>query len=96
MDDAASAAVAVLPPSEHKVFNVASGRGTTVRELIDAMAAVVGRSIEPKSAPALAGDEPACVLDIRRIRTACTWRPNIDLAEGLRRTWAWIQTLPAP
>src|SRR3989441_7077943 len=96
VDDAASAAIAVLPHSEYKVFNVASGKGTTVRELIDAMAAAVGRPIEPKRAPALAGDEPACVLDIRRIQKACSWRPNVDLAEGLRRTWAWIQSLPAP
>jgi len=94
VDDAASAAVAVLPSSEHKVFNVASGRGTTVRELIDAMAAVVGRPIEPKRAPALAGDEPACVLDTRRIREAYSWRSKVDLVDGLRRTWAWIQSLP--
>ena len=96
VDDAASAAIAVLPHLEYKVFNVASGKGTTVRELIEAMAAAVGRPIEPKRAPALAGDEPACVLDIRRIQKACSWRPNVDLAEGLRRTWAWIQSLPAP
>ena len=95
VDDAASAAVAVLAPSDHKVFNVASGRGTTIRELIEAMAAVVGRPIEPKRAPALAGDEPACVLDIRRIREAYSWRPMVDLVDGLRRTWAWIQSLPA-
>jgi len=92
--DAASAALAVLPRSEHKVFNVASGRGTTVRELIDAMAAVVGRRIEPKHAPALPGDEPACILDISRIRGAYSWRPKVDLREGLGRTWAWIQSLP--
>jgi UDP-glucose 4-epimerase len=95
VDDAALAAVAVLPSSSEKVFNVASGQGTTLRELIDAMAAVIGRPIEPKRAPPLRGDEPASVLDIRKIRNTYGWQPTVDLQEGLRRTWAWIQSLPA-
>lgn len=94
VEDAASAALAVLPPSEHKVFNVASGRGTTVQQLVEALGEVVGRRIEPKRAPPLPGDEPACVLDIRRIREVFGWQPTVDLREGLRRTWFWVQSLP--
>ena len=93
-EDAATAALAVLPPSSQKVFNVASGRGTTIRQLLEAMADVVGRRIEPKKAPSAPGDEPTCVLDIRRIRDVYGWQPKVDLHEGLRRTWSWIQTLP--
>ena len=93
-EDAASAALAVLPPSSQKVFNVASGRGTTIRQLLEAMEDVVGRKIEPKKAPPVPGDEPTCVLDIRRIRDVYGWQPKVDLREGLRRTWSWIQALP--
>jgi UDP-glucose 4-epimerase len=94
VEDAASAALAVLPPSSETVFNVGSGHGTTVRALIDTMAAVIGRRIEPKPAPPLPGDEPASVLDIGKIRKTYGWQPKVDLREGLRRTWAWIQSLP--
>jgi len=93
--DAASAAGAVLRPSRERVFNVASGQGTSVRGLLDAMGEVLGRTIEPDRAPSLPGDEPSCVLDVRRIRKAVGWRPTVDLREGLRRTWAWIQSLPS-
>lgn len=90
--DAASAAVAVLRPSEEHVFNVGSGRGTSIRELFAAMAKVVGRPFEPRRAAPLPGDEPACVLDIRRIRRAFGWQPHVDLLTGLRWTWEWIQS----
>lgn len=93
--DAASAALAVLPPSEARVFNVGSGRGTSVRDLIVAMGKVLGRPIEPKQLPPFPGDEPECVLDIGRIHEAHGWSPKVDLADGLRRTWDWIQTLPS-
>ena len=93
-EDAASAALAVLPPSPQKVFNVASGRGTSIRLLVEAMGEVVGRPVEPKKAPPAPGDEPTCVLDIRRIREVYGWQPKVDLREGLRRTWSWIQGLP--
>ncbi len=91
--DAAAAAIAALRPSEEKIFNVGSGTGTTVRELLKAMETSIGRPIVPTIAPSLPGDEPACVLDISRIRRALGWAPTVGLSEGLKRTWTWIQRL---
>jgi len=90
--DAASAAIAVLGSSEDHVFNVGSGRGTSIRELFTVMAKVIGDRFEPLRAPTLPGDEPACVLDTGRIRRAFGWQPKVDLETGLRRTWEWIQS----
>lgn len=89
--DAAEAALAVLKPADEHVFNVGSGRGTTIRELLGMMETVLGRPIRPEHRPAFPGDEPACVLDTRRIRATYGWTPKISLPEGLRRTWDWIQ-----
>ena len=89
--DAASAATAVLRSSEDHVFNVGSGRGTSIRELFATMAKVIGDPFEPLRASPLPGDEPACVLDTRRIRRAVGWQPVVNLETGLRRTWEWIQ-----
>ncbi len=89
--DAATAALAVLEPSEDHVFNVGSERGTSIRELFEAMAKVCGRTFRPREAPPLPGDEPSSVLDIRRITQSYGWRPRVDLEAGLRRTWDWIQ-----
>jgi UDP-glucose 4-epimerase len=93
--DAASAAIAVLESTEHKVFNVGSGTGTSIRQLLELMADVSGQPIQPRFAPSLPGDEKAYALDTRRIREAVGWFPQVNLKEGLRRTWDWIQSLPA-
>ncbi len=90
--DAASAAIAALAPCDEHLFNVGSGRGTSIRDLLEAMAKVTGRPFEPQTAPPLPGDEPSCVLDITRIRESLGWRPRVDLVTGLRRTWDWIQS----
>src|SRR5439155_1096410 len=80
-----------LPIPEDHVFNVGSGRGTSIRELFATMAKVIGDPFEPLRASPLPGDEPACVLDTRRIRRAVGWQPVVNLETGLRRTWEWIQ-----
>lgn len=90
--DAASAAVAALRSAEHHVFNAASGRGTSILELFEAMAKVVGRPFEPQRAAPLPGDEPSCVLDVRRIHRELGWEPQVDLETGLRRTWEWVRS----
>ena len=92
--DAASAAIAALAPSEAKVFNVASGTGTSILDLFEKMGSILGRPIVPKRAPALPGDEPSCVLDIQRIRGALGWSPKVDLEAGLRATWEWLSRAP--
>ncbi len=88
--DAASAAVAALAPSDEHTFNVGSGHGTSISELFDSMKKVTGLSFEPRRAAPFPGDEPSCVLDIRRISRSLGWRPRVDLMTGLRRTWEWI------
>jgi UDP-glucose 4-epimerase len=90
--DAASAALAVLARSDEHVFNVGSGRGTSIRELFNAMGEVTGHPFEPQRAPSFPGDEPSYVLDIDRIRRSVGWQPRVDLSTGLRRTWEWIET----
>src|SRR3989475_11834124 len=93
--DAASAAIAVLRSSQDHVFNVGSGRGPSLRAMFATIAKSIGHRFEPLRAPAFPGDEPACVLDTRRIRRAFGWQPDVDLETGLRRTWEWIQSAKA-
>jgi UDP-glucose 4-epimerase len=67
-------------------FNVGSGHGTSLNDLIGALARVTGRRIEPIYRDAREFDVPANVLDIRAISEALSWCPRTQLDEGLRRT----------
>lgn len=78
------------------VYNVGSGEGTSVAEIVAATRTVVersGRKIDPPIyKPGRSYDVPRVVLDISRARRELGWQPSISLADGLVETWDWILT----
>jgi UDP-glucose 4-epimerase len=80
----------------HKVFNIGSGRGVSVHELLDLVSEATGKRPEIEYSPARALDVPASVLDVGLAARDLGWTPRTDLPEGISRTWAWLQTLPDP
>lgn len=72
--DAYLLALDAVQPGEHRIYNVGSGHGITVGEVLQIVQAVTGRSVRVVHRPA--ADEPAALLaDIRRIRAALGWAP---------------------
>lgn len=93
--DAHVAAIATLDaPGAGHVFNVGCGHGYSVREVIEAVAAVTGRSIEPHLGPARPGDPAMVVADTAHITTTLGWRPRHDLHEMVRSAWQARQSRP--
>jgi UDP-glucose 4-epimerase len=80
-------------PDEPRVFNIGSGVGHTLNDIICQIKAVVDVPVEVQFTPARALDVPVNVLDITRAKTYLGWQPKVDLKEGLRQTWSWIQSL---
>ena len=70
-------------------FNVATGVGTSVKGLADALEGVTGRRTGREFRPARPGELQHSTLDTARIR-ARGWRPAHTLEEGLRETYAHI------
>ena len=79
--------------TQQKVFNVGSGKGTALNELVAIIAEVTGERPEVEYLPGRALDVPANVLDVARVRDELGWSPRTDLAEGVARTWDWVRTL---
>lgn len=79
--------------TESKVFNIGSGRGAALKEIIALMAEVTGEKPMVEYLPGRTLDVPANVLDVRRAREELGWTPRTGLADGMAETWAWIQTL---
>jgi UDP-glucose 4-epimerase len=78
--------------SRERVLNIGSGRGTSLNELVQLMAEVVGEQPAVEYLPARALDVPVSVLDIGRARAELGWSPKTELVEGIARTWEWIRT----
>ena len=72
-------------------FNVGSGRGTRLLDVISKIEEVVGRKAELIFEPAQVGDVTANVLDISKIRQTTGWEPATSLDAGIAQTWAWMK-----
>lgn len=72
------------------VFNVGSGRGTTLNQLIERIEVVTGSQVPVVRRPGRALDVPINVLDTTRLTAATGWTPAWSLDDGLARTWRWL------
>jgi UDP-glucose 4-epimerase len=69
------------------VYNIGTGRATSVKELFDACRRVAGVDAEAEYADARPGDLLRSVLDVSRAERELGWRPQTPLEDGLRQTW---------
>jgi UDP-glucose 4-epimerase len=75
---------------DSSVFNVGTGRETSVLELHDACRSVAGRDQEPRFELARPGDALRSVLDVSRAGHELGWSARTSLADGLRATYEWV------
>ena len=73
------------------VFNAGSGTGASIREIIEVIEQVSGKSLDVTYKPGRNFDVPRVVLDIAKIKQASQWTPKIGLADGVTETWQWVQ-----
>ncbi|MBQ8293961.1 MAG: UDP-glucose 4-epimerase GalE [Alphaproteobacteria bacterium] len=73
------------------VFNLGTGRGVSVMELIKTFESATGVSVPRKIAPRRAGDVPAIWADASRANRVLGWRANVPLSETLASAWRWQQ-----
>lgn len=79
----------LLAGGASETFNLGTGAGATVRELIAAIEQVSGSALPVESAPRREGDAPALVADSRKARDLLGWSPRHGLDDIVRTAWAW-------
>jgi UDP-glucose 4-epimerase len=76
----------------NRVFNVGSGRETSVAELADAVGSAAGIRSDVRFAPAQLGDIRRSAADVRALERATGWSPRTGLEDGLARTLEWARS----
>lgn len=71
------------------VFNVGTGRGTSLLQLLEAMNQLLGTSIAPRHGDPRAGDIRHSCADISKARQRLGYEPNMLFEEGLAKTLSW-------
>ncbi len=76
-------------------LNLGNGDGFSVRQVLAAAEAVVGRPIPHAVGPRRAGDPPSLVADAGRARAVLGWQPRRSgLEEMVGSAWAWRRAHP--
>lgn len=89
------AALEKIEAGEGIKVNLGTGRGYTVREVIDVCREVSGARIEVESGPRRQGDPPELVADPGLARELLGWAPRYtDIRSIIETAWQWHQTHP--
>jgi UDP-glucose 4-epimerase len=84
-----------LEPGKGICLNLGTGRGTSVREIIDACRGVTGHAIPEAIGPRRAGDPPELVADARRAAAELGWQPQFtDVEQIVQTAWNWHRSHP--
>jgi UDP-glucose 4-epimerase len=74
----------------HEVYNVGSGSGYSVQEVIRQIEQSIGRSTHAKTVGRRAGDTPKLIAGVEKIRRELGWKPERSLKEMIDSAWqAW-------
>ena len=71
------------------VYNVGGGEEATMRQAIETLERVSGRTLDLIERPAAAGDVRRTSADVARIERDLGWRAMTSLADGLQAQWEW-------
>ena len=69
------------------VYNVGSGNGYSVREMMDQISSTLGRDVNPLESPARAGDSPKLIASTKKIASELGWKPTSSLKEMIDSSW---------
>jgi len=84
-------AAAEVPEASGRVYNIAAGRETTIRELIETLADLLGVPVRIQPLPPRAGDIRHSRADISAAQRDLKFAPWTSLRKGLARTVDWYR-----
>lgn len=81
--------------SNYEVFNLGTGKGSSVLEAISAFEKVSGEKLNWSFAPRRAGDIEQAFADTTKANTVLGWKSELDIEDAMRDAWRWEKKLKA-
>jgi UDP-glucose-4-epimerase GalE len=77
----------------HETFNLGSGSGHSVKQVVRETARIIGRPVPHQIGPRRPGDSPKLVGDIAKAARELGWTPSRDLSAQIDDTLRWRRTM---
>ncbi|HEY4018844.1 MAG TPA: UDP-glucose 4-epimerase GalE [Pseudonocardiaceae bacterium] len=79
-------------PGQHQIYNLGSGTGFSVKQVVETCRAVTGHEIPATVAPRRPGDPAVLVASSEKARNELKWEPNkADITEIVRDAWTFTK-----
>lgn len=92
ISDAISAMLkAITYTGSERIFNIGSGKGININQLLETLTMVTGNTIKLTYKPARKFDVPTNLLSIERAKKVLNWQSKVSFIEGIRKMTQWLQ-----
>jgi len=93
--DLAEAHILALAASQSGAYNLGTGNGYSVKQLIETARRVTGHPIPAEIKPRRSGDPPRLVASSQKAMRELGWRPRFENVEAIvESAWCWHQAHP--
>lgn len=79
--------------SSSEVYNIGTGKGTTVLEIIKQFEATTGKSLTHQIGARRPGDAEAVYADCSKAEKELLWKATLNLKDMIQSSWAWENSL---
>jgi UDP-glucose 4-epimerase len=76
---------------ESAAFNLGTGKGYSVKEIVSAVEEITGVMLSKRTCPRRPGDPAVLVADASRAQQALNWKPSRSLEDIVFSAWRWMQ-----
>lgn len=93
--DLARAHILALAARKSDFYNLGTGGGSSVREVVDAARKITGCKIDIVEKPRRPGDPPRLIASSEKIRSDLGWQPQFQSLHAIiESAWKWHQKFP--
>ncbi|MBF4985802.1 UDP-glucose 4-epimerase GalE [Nonlabens mediterrranea] len=79
--------------SNYETFNIGTGKGSSVLEVVQAFEKVTGKALNYKIVPRRDGDVTAAYADTTLANSVLGWKSQFTLQQALASAWKWQQNI---
>lgn len=88
--DVVEANILSMDRGEGEIYNIGTGKPTTVQELFSILKNISGKNSDPELADAREGEISEIYLNCEKARNKLKWEPKMTLNQGLQETFKWF------